>query len=200
MELCKKNKVLHHYFGKKVFDCVVIAVTNCPGKYQRIKFDDEDYDMTKKTFQTALRIITGDRYIACPPVTYIGLDDGTDEVLSKIQIASVLRERPFPLIFTKGFCARCICYDDDTKQVCGVDACVYEKKCHPLFIPKSPDTFFDTARRLLQEAFNQNVSINYTHEICISCRRPPGSEGCTAVGQEITVGAKTLKVNHSSEL
>ena len=41
--------------------------------------------MTKKSFQTALRIVAGDRDIVCPPVTCIGLDDGTDEVLSMHQ-------------------------------------------------------------------------------------------------------------------
>ena len=196
--LQEELKVLHHYFGKKVFDCVVIAATNPP----TVELNDEDYDMTKKSFQTALRIIAGDRDIACPPVTYIGLDDGTDEVLSNIQSASVLRESPFPLVFTKGVCARCstrVCYNDDNERVYVIDAYgsrspYVESKCHPLIIPKESNTFFG---RLL--GVNPNVS--HAHEICISCRRPPGSEGCTVVGQEVTVKGKTMnEVDHSSEL
>ena len=204
--LQEELKVLHYYFGKKVFDCVVIAVTNHPGKYQRVKFDDEDYDMTKTNFQTALRIIAGDGDIACPPFTYIGLGDGTDEVLSKIQSASVLRESPFPLIFTKGVCARCstrVCYNDDNEQVCVIDACgsrlPYAKsKCHPLIIPKQHNSVIISAYKKYFGVPNPNVS--HDHEICISCRRRPGSEGCTVVGQEISVKGETMKVDHSSGL
>ena len=195
--LQKELKVLHHYFGEKVFSCVVVAATN-RRKLQMIGFDDEDYDQTKKIFQIALRTIAGDRDIACPPVTYIGLDDGPDEVLSKIQSASVLRESPFPLIFTKGVCARCttrVCYNDDDERVCdtyGSRSPYAESKCHPLIIPKESNTLFGRVKRFLDP--------NDIHEICISCRRPTGSEGCTAVGQEVTVIGKTMKVDHSSEL
>ena len=196
--LQEELKVLHHYFGKRVFDCVVIAATNT----HMVEFDDEDYDMTKKSFQTALRIIAGDRDIACPPVTYIGLDDGAVEILSKIQNASVVRESPFPLIFTKGVCARCtirVCYDDDSERVCVIDAYgsrspYAESKCHPLIIPKPR-----TLGRMFRNMFYVDVPPD-THEICASCRRPTGSEGCTVVGQEVTVEGKTMKVDHSSEL
>ena len=206
--LQEELKVLHHYFGKKVFDCIVVAATNA-SKYQRLKLDDEDYDKTKKTFQTALRRITGDRDIACPPVTYIGLDDGTDEVLSKIQSASVLRESPFPLIFTNEVCARCstrVCYNDDDERVCVIDAYgsrspYTESKCHPLIIPKPH--FIGTVGRMFRNMlYGGNVPPDThetdTHEICIWCRRPTGSEGCTAVGKVITVEGETI--DHSSEL
>ena len=202
-------KVLHRYFGKNAFNCIVVAATD-PSKCE---FDDEDYDLTKEIFQEALQTIAGDRDIACPPLTYIGLDDGADEVLSKIQNASVLRESPFPLIFTNEVCARCstsVCYNDDDEQVCVVDAygsrspyMYAESKCHPLIIPKPH--FIGTVGRMFRNMFyGGNVPPDThetdTHEICIWCRRPTGSEGCTVVGQEITVEGKTMKVDHSSEL
>ena len=202
--LQEELNVLHHYFGKKFFDCVVIAATNPPG-YQWVKFDNnKDYDMTRKSFQTALQIIAGDGDIACPPVTYIGLDDGPDEVLNKIQGVSV-QSSPFPLVFTKGVCARCstrVCYNDDDERVCVVDAYgsrspYAESKCHPLIIPKPLHILVGTARRLIGMP---NPNVSHDHEICISCRRPPGSEGCTVVGQEVTVKGETMKVDHSSDL
>ena len=197
-------EVLHRYFGKKAFNCIVVAATD-PSKCE---FDDEDYDLTKEIFQKVLQTIAGDRDTACPPLTYIGLDDGPDEVLSKIQNASVLRESPFPLIFTNEVCARCstrVCYNYYDEQVCVVDAYgsrspYAESKCHPLIIPKPH--FIGTVGRMFRNMFYgpPDTHETDTHEICISCRRPPGSEGCTAVGQEVTVEGQTMKVDHSSEL
>ena len=203
--LQEELKVLHYYFGKKVFDCIVVAATNA-SKDHMVQFGDEDYDMTKKTFQTALRIITGDRYIACPPLTYIGLDDGPDEVLRKIQNASVLRESPIKLVFTKGVCARCstrVCYNGDDERVAVIDAYgsrspYAESKCHPLIILKQ--RHIPVILNFIQYLGMPIPNVPHAREICISCRRPPGFGGCIAVGKVITVEGKTLKVDHSSEL
>ena len=70
--LQEELKVLHHFFGKEVFDCVVMAATNPPGsKYQKIPFDKNDFDVTKHAFKAALkRAFSGGEDIACPPIIY----------------------------------------------------------------------------------------------------------------------------------
>ena len=91
-------KILNHYFGKEVFDCVVVAATNSPKeKYQQVGFDDDDLEKTKRAFHITLKTAIDDEDIACPPVVYIGLNDSPKEALSKIQEALVLKENIVPL-------------------------------------------------------------------------------------------------------
>ena len=100
-------------------------------------------------------------------------------------------------MFTKGVCARCstrVCYNDD-ERVCVVDA-YGSRSPYAESIPKQHNTVVIAVKRY----FKPNVFVSPAHDICISCRRPPGSEGCTVVGQEITVKGETMKVDHSSEL
>ena len=136
--LQKELRALCHYFGKKVFNCIVVAAT-LPGsqRYQVSGFNHDDYDITKRAFLCALKAITGNKDIACPPVIYIGLHKDTDEILSKIQCASVLKEST--LSINEGVCACCSIriISNDNKRVCVMTAGGYvtpytESKCHPL--------------------------------------------------------------------
>ena len=210
-------KALHHYYGKEVFNCMVVAVTNRPTeKYQKLGFDDDDYDMTKKVFHCALKEITDDEDIACPPVIYIGLHEDADKVLSKIQNALVLRESTLPLIFTEMVCTYCssrICRNG-IERVCVVDADenwmpYFNSKCHPLFIPKynRVQKFFGGLGHVATLGIGTKVEHHRTwpgftniDEICISCHRPPGSDGCLTVGEKITIKRKeTITVDHSGK-
>lgn len=88
-------KLLSHYFGREVFDCLVVAATNPPReKYQEVGFSD--FKQTTRAFHAALKSAVGED-IACPPIVYIGLKDSPEETLHNIQHALVLNESTAPL-------------------------------------------------------------------------------------------------------
>ncbi len=215
-------KMLNHYFGKDVFDCMVVVATNPPKKrYQALGFDDDDHEESKKVFHLALKMAIGRKDIAFPPIVYIGLHDSPEETLTKVKKA-LLKESILPLQFSDDVCALCsfkILYaDENNERICVVDAdgnrIPYEQsKCHPKFVPKYSNAakFVGGVAHvatlgigLLVEHFaNIDTWPGFTNsdEICISCDKSPGSEGCKQVGQKITIEKKnTIKVDHTNKL
>lgn len=221
-------KILHHYFGKEIFNSVVIVATNSPKKtFQELGFDDEDYEETRKVFHQALKVAIGDEDIGCPPVIYIGLNDSPEETLSKIKSAHVLKDDIIvPLIFHQDTCARCsvkICCNEVSEKIAVVDADGHVipyamSKCHPFFIPK-----YDTITKviggvihvltvgmfLLLEKYSGIDSwpgFTNSDEVCVACNQSPGAKGCQLVGKEIKLIRNrdkkkvTVIPEHSNEL
>lgn len=90
-------KMLNHYFGKEIFDCVVVAATY-PKRYQHVGFDENDFKVTKEAFHIALKSAVDDD-IECPPVIYVSLDESPKETLHKIQSAPVVKNQVIKLAF-----------------------------------------------------------------------------------------------------
>ena len=91
-------KLLCHYFGEEVFDCMVVAATNPPKEaYQKLGFDYEDLELTKRAFHVALKSAVNNKNIACPPVVYIAYKDSPEQTLKKIRDAPVRNETTVPL-------------------------------------------------------------------------------------------------------
>ncbi len=216
-------KVLHHFFGKKVFDCMVIAATNPPKKrYQAMKFEAGDYKEIKEVFDLALRMAIGFNDITCPPIVYFGLLDSPEETLTTVQSASVLVESIPPLRFSDKVCIVCSfkirCSAENNKRICVVDpngkSIPYElSKCHPKFVPKygGAAKFFGGVAHIATIGIGLLVAhladgdswpgFTNSDEICISCNKSPGSRGCKQVGEEITIEKKqTIKVDHTNNL
>ena len=84
-------KILNHYFGRQIFECMVVAATNSR-KFQEPGFDEEDFEETEKVFYAALKEAINTNDIKCPPIVFIGLNDSHEIALSKIQDASVLND------------------------------------------------------------------------------------------------------------
>jgi hypothetical protein len=219
--LQEELKVLYHYFGMEVFNCIVAIATN-HRRYQATQFTDADYRETKKVFHFALKEVTGDENVACPPVIYMPLRESAKEILSKIQNARCVKEAILPLKFTNGVCAHCsykIRYsDDDYKEpICVVNAygksAPYAKsKCHPYFISKysGAQKFFGGIGHiatlgigLIVEKITDTITwpgfLN-SDEICAYCGFSPGSAGCAIVEKEVTIDGKKIKVDHSNSL
>ena len=75
-ELHDELKAMHHFFGKSIFEGMVLAGTNPSSpRFQRlgIEFDPEDIESSRVVFQVAMRMATGDETLCCPPLVYIGL-------------------------------------------------------------------------------------------------------------------------------
>ena len=163
--LQEEIKVMHGFFGQKIFDIMVIVVTQQKDKrYQDLGFNDEDISNMKEVFMTAFGKVTGTSLPKCPPIVYIPFDAGHKFATESIVAAHVISDAEklnyspeFPLkkIETRGVsfsfedrCTRCaikLVYDKlETGEE--IPNCVIKENgdredydnshCHPLFIPK----------------------------------------------------------------
>ena len=87
-------RVMHSFFGQKIFDVMVIIVTNF-GKesYQKIGFSDNDITETKEIFMEAFHSITGTELPQCPPVLYIPLNQTCEKLYRAIVSADVISDK-----------------------------------------------------------------------------------------------------------
>ena len=220
--LQEELKVLHHYFGKKVFDAMVAVATNSPKeRFQDSGFDVEDHKQTKKVFHLALQTAISDKDIACPPIVYIGLYDSPQEILSKITNAPVLRDNIMvPLTFLQDTCALCsvkICFNKNNENISivSVDGNVIpyaESKCHPFFVPKYSKVekaiggvghiltmgMFMLLEKLVH--VESWAGFMNSDEVCIACNQSPGAKGCQLVGTQLKfqcTGDRIVTTEHS---
>ncbi len=106
--LQEELKLMHYFFGKAVFNNMVVVATNHPKpRYQEFGFDESDVDETREVFHDALKLAINSRTIRCPPIVYISLDDSGPEILEKLQTAPVLKDEVLRLNFTDDVCAQC---------------------------------------------------------------------------------------------
>ena len=89
-------KVMYGFFGQKLFDVMVILVTNNKREsYQKIGFCKEVMDETRERFESAFNKITRENQSAtqkCPPVIYIPFVEDGKKVLDNIIGAEVISD------------------------------------------------------------------------------------------------------------
>ena len=215
-------KVLHHYFGKDVFNCLVVAATNFPKeRYQALGFDEDDHETTKRVFHSALKMATEDSNIFCPPIIHLCLCDSPKQALEKVQTAPVLKESILPLRFSEEVCAQCSCKilysKENNERICAVDPekksiSYVESKCHPGFVPKYTPVQKVAggmahiavlgSALVVGHVFDIPTWPGFTNsdEVCRKCKMPPGLEGCMKVGEDFTVEENVIvRVDHSNE-
>ena len=99
--LQEEIKVMHGYFGQKIFDIMVIVVTNNKrSNYQQLGYCDEDKIEIQKLFKSAFEKIVADEQKEkkadsipehkCPPVVYIPFNEDHKEVFKLINGAEVI--------------------------------------------------------------------------------------------------------------
>ena len=217
-------KVLYYYFGKEVFNCMVIAGTLSPRLSEKHPegFDEEDYKETVQVFKEALKLAISDEDIECPPIVYIGIKDSPEECLKKIKSAPILKDSVLPLEIREDTCARCsvkILSNEDGEKitVVNLDGTIVpyeESKCHPLFVPKY------TIMEKIKGGFCHIATLGTVYiysklkkkktwpgftnsdEICIACSNSPGAEGCHPVMDPYVYNEKenkSMKVDHTNK-
>ena len=222
--LREEIKVMYHYYGKFVFDCMVIVATQ-QQRYRDVIFTKEDSETVRTTFKYAVSQVTKID-IDCPPVVYIAFDDKEDVVLSKIQTAKVLVNEEFTLNFADGTCLRCssktryVQSPSGPLQKIGIlhgndDSLVKydESKCHPRFYARSGGN----ERLLGSLAHGVTLGIPYLVlnkglrmetwsglydivEICPVCKKLPGAVGCCQVMTQVKIGTEVVVVDHTDKL
>ena len=142
--LQEEIKVMYSFFGQKIFDIMVIVVTNNKrDSYQRAGFHEEDIAETKEVFMSAFRKVTSNpsqtgetdelRHhdtdkpntipLKCLPVVYIPFNETPDVVLKSIVGAEVISDAEV-LVFSPQFPLE----RKSNKKVKGKSLC-FEDRC-----------------------------------------------------------------------
>ena len=213
-------KLICHFFGPEIFNCMVIIATNRKDKkHQRLGFNEDDSDNAQSLFKLTYKLATGEELHKCPPVVYIPVDQSEEEVVSKIREAEVIEDKVFVPRFQDGVCSRCaikFIRNSKNEGICVVDDehSAYETtRCHPVFVPK-----YSTGEKvqgglahiatlgtaLLYEAITKKETwpgFTNSDEICPSCKQSPGSKGCLKVKEKfILPDGSEITVEHTNEL
>ena len=229
-------KIMHDYFGQKIFDIMVIAVTNHKREaYQARGFMNEDLRATMEVFMAAYEGVTDTKLPKCPPIIYLPFDEDHQNVLSRVVRAEVISDAE-NLAFSPEFpihrnidtaqknermeneCEKCAVLVITEKPTSGEGVLVrvrYENgdeeaydssKCHPDFIPKHSrrtKIIGGIAHVLLLGlvlVFCYKCcwpGFTNSEKICMQCKRPPRTEGCCPINQEVEIDGKTYTVKHA---
>ena len=98
--LQEEIRAMYDYFGSRLFDIMVIIVTNHKKKIYQVDFDDDEIEKFKETFMMAFaNIIKGERLPSCPPIIYLPFTE--KKIQDKIVGARVIEEEA--LVFSPEF-------------------------------------------------------------------------------------------------
>ena len=209
-------KTMHRFFGRSVFNCMVIIATNGKQqKHQILGFDQDDIMEVKKVFQLALKKSIG-LDIECPPVVYLAVEDKGDEILSKIKEAPVLVDEVFMLPevqrSTCSFCsAQLVGSFNGRPNIVvenGEEVLYEESKCHPIFVDK-----YHVDEKILggvchiatlgiglivekKAKIRTWPGFTNSDKACPLCRRSPGSTGCYKISGKVKGPNIEIIVDH----
>jgi hypothetical protein len=209
-----------HFFGKSIFDCMVLVATVTPDIYPHITpgvipFSDSEYAKTRKNFQSTIgRVLPKDVVLPDdkPPIVFISMHDTCEDILKKVQDAPVIADG-MKLEFHYKTCTRCGIKarilgegEKKIKVACSVDQdfIPYEESlCHPMIVPKywKITTFLGGCLHTLTGNKFAGKWPNFENEddeICIECMQVPGTRGCRRINSKYNIkfGQYTGVVDH----
>lgn len=228
-ELLDELKLLHHYFGRDVFDNMVVVATH-NRKNQEVGMDDSEIMATKQRLCNFIResIVALNSEVSsefpCPPVIYIAIDAEGKSILDSITSAKVINDDILPITVQDDICIQCgekmvLSKAGDENLITGIrgssgEIIPYEKSlCHPKFCKK-----YSTLSQIVgglghiatfgipmmfEKFTGQKTWPWFTNfeEICPVCKKPPGFGGCYSVGRSICInGEDGIVVNHTNKL
>ena len=225
-ELQLELKVMHHFFGDDIFNCMVLIATN-QTPFQAFRLGEQHFTQIRDVFTKAMELALPKSFPNCPPIVYIGIDDDAADVLDKIKTAEVILEKIFLPEFYE-VCARCgtkqhYVGDDsanpkphETEREENQMAKYEESRCHPCFIQRSSrvEKFIGTIMHIATlgiPAAYESLTGNETwattttsDKICLFCHQLPGTMGCCKVGTTVDIKLNKTKcsvlVKHSESL
>ena len=202
---------LAKYFGKSIFNSMVVAATLSSEAFDdgnRAILSDASLAKTKRNFVALLsRVFPGEKSLPDPPVVYISKADTCEAVYAKVMGAHVACDH-IKLKFDTLICARC---GSRAKLVNSEKVAVYtdetetntkpyeESKCHPLFIPKY--TKFDRILGGIAHVITYLglwPNFRSLHEVCVRCQKQPGSDGCVPVMTRCEMYGEYFMVDHTN--
>ena len=107
-------QMMETYFGRTIFECMLVVATHDRSAYKSFKGDNEqklysplDFEKTKMYLQQALRAVFADiTLIPRPPIEFLSYHSTCEDLLNLIKGSKVMR-RGVKLAFNTSTCARC---------------------------------------------------------------------------------------------
>lgn len=147
--------VLAKYFGRSIFDCMIVITTMPSETYcgdNEVIFPQRSVDITKKNLASVLaRVLPSERNLPEPPILFISMTHTCETILTNVMNTHVASDY-VTIRFDSRICARCGCKMDVIKSTQAKDDAtsdsritVYtesgaipygESTCHPLLVPK----------------------------------------------------------------
>ena len=200
---------LAKYFGKAIFDCMVVIVTMPSEAYDgghEVTFSERAMTTTMKFFNVVLsRILSKERNLPQPAFLFISMADTCETILANVKSAHVACDY-VNLEFDTLICARCgskaqivrservAVYTDETE----LSTIPYnESTCHPLFIPRYTDVLRFIGGIVYIVSFH-TLFKGYLDEVCVECQQRPGSHGCTRVKTKYELKGDFMMVDHTN--
>ncbi len=219
--------VMYHYFGRVIFDSMIVIVTERPSKSILGAVSDEEIEQNRVVFNRAFQLALAApdqnpddvQDIPEPQIIYLSLEECNSDVLRRLQQTIVSKIDGLQLHLQENTCARCslkfgvhrtatvvepvVLIREDDGRLLSYD----QSQCHPLIIPK-----YSSLKRFvggMAHIFFLGIPLlvgspwpgffNHDEE-CAKCKKPPGSPGCTLIDEEWEMAGNKIKVGHKSEL
>lgn len=220
--LIQEVGIMEHYFGRAIFNSMVVAATLSSDAYEHIPddgkklFSERQFQETRDRLQEAIRQFFPDDDLPKPPIIFISLFDTCESILHQIQSAKV-KETTIQLELRKSVCARCgVMIVEEGKNEVETEPkaaiCTYsnqlgsiahnESTCHPLMILKYSklSKFFGGIAHLITLRRFVGKWPNFTSmdEECFNCKQAPGTQGCLKIGSKFAVDKDEIIVLHSA--
>ena len=208
-------QTMETYFGRSIFECMVVVATHDRSAYNSFPLDavlysDKDFDKTAQHLQQAMRSVYGDMIdIPKPPIEFFSFRNTCEEILALVKNAKVIRNG-VQLAFNSSTCARCNIKlktvktsisqveqkESSSDRPTDVTLCLHprlvseityeETSCHPLMIPK-----YSLLQRIVGGIAHILVPARYIKDTWPSFKN--FEEVCTACGDNPgTLGCKRV--------
>ena len=187
-------------------------------------------EIFKIALNSAIEEDTGkSQNLSSPPAVYVSFSETTESLRAKVHNIYSIEPEPLSLKFRKDICAKCAARIRKVGEMEEEQPVVFvydkegnphnesETNCHPFFYPKYTEIERIIGGILYIATLGIPLAVRHAlhqkplwptftsyDEICVECKKPPGSEGCTPVntnkqiklpsGQEVPIC-----VAHSSE-
>ncbi len=206
-----------NYFGRAIFECMVVIVT-IPAEVYKISqgpvvFPEAAMKDTRKHFDIALShaLPNEKKALPKPPIVFVSLTDSCETIFANINEATVTSDE-VKLEFDPMVCARCgikagMIKSEKIAVYSGEnDSSVIpynESTCHPMLVPKYTRVrkFFGGIAHLLtmKKFLGKWPSFGNLEEICVACQNEPGSRGCMKVNSVYKFKGREVIVEHTQK-
>lgn len=216
--LIEELQLLHYFFGRSIFETMVIVATLGRIHYKmfsehdaRINFPEDELDKSRETIQEELKKLMPNE-TPQPPVIFISQNETCESILAKVKGTQVARNS-LCLQLKSTVCARCSATIGEKKseRIASTDqndwakSMIYEEShCHPLMVPrysriqKIVEGIAYVVRTVVRR--NSGNRPDFSAEKCIECGCPPGSLGCWRVYTNYIIEGETYVVNHNNRV
>ena len=207
--------VMKHFFGRAIFECMVMVATVPSSISKKHVFDSGDFAITKRTVNRALELTFNPQVgsdsavvpkLPDPPIIYVSLEETGMDIYNKLISVDVELKEGLQLKLDEYVCYCCplkVGYYMKEKVVCIMDdsgrqkrMAYDESKCHPMMIKKH-----NTITRIFMDLSRYVRNLEKSDDVvCANCGKPPGIAGCKRIGTFYEFKDKQVQVDHETEL